>query len=386
MTLYDWVKAERFLGWDPYDALNSELSRRITLGIPALEAVVTQFNRTSLVNLRPYLGVQKSIDTKGTAIFAQAFAQLYELTEEARFKTDLKWCIELLEERSLRNRYGFDCWSGHCYSHRLADLSMLDAQTAETVATSEVVMAFLDSIPIIGDDEQLRTIESAVNFLMDRMTIEKNDEMCFRYSTANESRIVINATAIAISALSRASHYIESDRFRPIIRRSVEFILRMQDEDGSWPYSVYDDGRTRSQTDFHQGFLIDGLIDCLPLFDGAEKARICTCIENAARFYATKQFLSDGRGYYRYPRFYPTDIHNQAQGMITLCKLTSISQDYARMANQVAIWTICNMQDSTGYFWYRKGRLMTNKIKFMRWGQAWMMLALAKLLSNPGRV
>jgi hypothetical protein len=41
-------------------------------------------------------------------------------------------------------------------------------------------------------------------------------------------------------------------------------------------------------------------------------------------------------------------------------------------------WTVREMQDpEEGFFYYRKGRLFTNRTPFMRWGQAWMLLALA---------
>jgi len=35
------------------------------------------------------------------------------------------------------------------------------------------------------------------------------------------------------------------------------------------------------------------------------------------------------------------------------------------------------MQDNSGYFYYQKHKYFTNKISYIRWGQAWMMLALA---------
>jgi len=35
-----------------------------------------------------------------------------------------------------------------------------------------------------------------------------------------------------------------------------------------------------------------------------------------------------------------------------------------------------NMQDETGYFYYRKGPFLINKIPYMRWSQAWAFHAL----------
>jgi len=40
------------------------------------------------------------------------------------------------------------------------------------------------------------------------------------------------------------------------------------------------------------------------------------------------------------------------------------------------------MWDERGFFYYRVLRLGTIKTSYMRWSQAWMMLALATLLSE----
>jgi hypothetical protein len=43
-----------------------------------------------------------------------------------------------------------------------------------------------------------------------------------------------------------------------------------------------------------------------------------------------------------------------------------------------------HMRDQVGYFYYRKLPMGTNKISYMRWSQAWMLLALSTLLEYFG--
>jgi hypothetical protein len=43
------------------------------------------------------------------------------------------------------------------------------------------------------------------------------------------------------------------------------------------------------------------------------------------------------------------------------------------------------MQDKKGYFYYQKFPFFTNKISYMRWGQAWMLLAISSLLEGIGK-
>jgi hypothetical protein len=48
-------------------------------------------------------------------------------------------------------------------------------------------------------------------------------------------------------------------------------------------------------------------------------------------------------------------------------------------AERVALWTIQNLQDPSGFFHYQIRRFFRNRIPYMRWGQAWMQRALTEL-------
>jgi hypothetical protein len=52
------------------------------------------------------------------------------------------------------------------------------------------------------------------------------------------------------------------------------------------------------------------------------------------------------------------------------------------MARNIASWTIQSLRDSRGYFYYQKRRFYTVRKPYMRWTQAWMLYALARLLEE----
>ncbi len=82
------------------------------------------------------------------------------------------------------------------------------------------------------------------------------------------------------------------------------------------------------------------------------------------------------------PTFLPTIplfVHNQSQGIITFSLLKDYDPSFLPFAQTIADWTIKHMQSPKGYFYYRLTPLFKNKIPYMRWGQGWMMLALAEL-------
>jgi hypothetical protein len=57
----------------------------------------------------------------------------------------------------------------------------------------------------------------------------------------------------------------------------------------------------------------------------------------------------------------------------------------ARLAEGVFNWAMKHMWDERGFFYYRVLRLCTIRTSYMRWSQAWMLLALSTLL-NEARV
>ena len=66
-------------------------------------------------------------------------------------------------------------------------------------------------------------------------------------------------------------------------------------------------------------------------------------------------------------------------GIQTLVNLQNLHTRSLDTAVKVAKWTIANMQDKSGYFYYRKYHLITNKTATIHWGQATMFAALALL-------
>ena len=99
-------------------------------------------------------------------------------------------------------------------------------------------------------------------------------------------------------------------------------------------------------------------------------------------FYYDKQFDNSGKSLYRFPRKYPIDIHNQAQGIITFSTLCNYDSNFLSFAHKIAMWTIDNMQDERGFFYFQNWNIFTNKIPYIRWSQAWMGFALITLIDN----
>ena len=62
--------------------------------------------------------------------------------------------------------------------------------------------------------------------------------------------------------------------------------------------------------------------------------------------------------------------------VITLAK-SGRFMEHKPLLDKVLNWTIDNMQDKDGYFYYQINKYFSSKISYMRWAQAWMFYALS---------
>ena len=82
---------------------------------------------------------------------------------------------------------------------------------------------------------------------------------------------------------------------------------------------------------------------------------------------------------YYHNKTYPIDIHCPAQLLVTMSRLKKIN-DYSELAEKVTIWTIENMQNKKGYFYYQLKKGISSKIPYMRWSNAYMFYAISHLI------
>ena len=147
-------------------------------------------------------------------------------------------------------------------------------------------------------------------------------------------------------------------------RDCMEFSVKRQRPDGSWWY-----GESENQhwiDNFHTGYNLVALKE-LGGFDAAAR--------NGFAYWDRTFWRPDFAPRYYHDRDYPFDAHCSAQGVLTYLAFGEIEK-----ANAVARWAIENLWDERGFFWYQRTRWFTNRVCYMRWAQAWMYCALAKLI------
>ncbi|HID72100.1 MAG TPA: hypothetical protein EYP29_05080 [Thermoplasmata archaeon] len=371
--LEKYIEENQYIGYDPYDALNSPILRKSRSKNTRL--FFTLLLRKSPINLRKILAVEKGINPKAMGLFLSGYANLYRagLVES---KEKMHWIFEWLKENYSKGYSGY-CW-GYNFPWQNRE-RLLKENTPTVVNTSYVGHAILDYHEVAGEREALDIARSACDFITKDLNITENEKgICFSY-TPVEKNIVHNASVLGASLLARVYSYTKEEELLNYATKAMNFTVSYQHKDGRWDYSLdAGTGKPRVQTDWHQGFIIDSLLWYIEALE-LDNQKYVKAVEKGAEFYK-KQFTSDGRGYWRYPRLYPINIHNQAQGIITFSKLAKINSNYLNFAENIANWTIKNLWSPHGYFYYQRHRFFTNRIPYMRWSQAWMFLALSSLI------
>jgi hypothetical protein len=378
-SLNDWVKLQDYYGWDIYDGLNSPVTG--TIKNPYVRIFLIQMNKYSPINFRNFLKIRKEKDLKGITLFSQAYANLSTLTNKQEYMNDLLYTLSIVRQRSLASKYGRDCWASHSFPYVSIDKSILSSTIPDIIGTSNAIIALVKGYTLLKDPVLKDMAISASHFLMENLFDDLGKFPFFRYSTqeSSKSSITLNASSQALEALSYLFPVYPDEKMINTCNKVCSFLMEQQKTNGSWDYSLYTDGRTkRVQLDFHQGYMIDGLLAFLPY--ASNKDDLISCIENGSAYYRNTLFRNNGTSYYRYPIPFPVDIHNQAQGIITFSKMGKINKEYLDFAKKIGKWTINHMQDINGFFYYQKWPVIVNEIPHMRWGQAWMMLAISQLI------
>jgi len=377
-TLLNHIINNDFLGYDPYDALNSKFfeffpSKFFKLG-------VTQFFVYSPINFRPIFCVDKGMNPKGLGLLLQALsiAKIDGFLKRNDYNKITSNISKKLLEVSSRAYSGY-CWG---FNFPWQDLSRFSDRYLPTIVnTSFIGNGILDLYNITKEEKYLNIAKSSRDFILNDLNrFENENGICFSY-TPIDKNIVHNASLLGTAFLSRLNSITGNKNDLELIENVLNFSLHYQNDKGYWPYNLNNaTGKEKMQIDFHQGFILDSLMD-ISKYTDIDHKKLKFAIKKGIDFYYKYQF-NGGKGKWRWPKKWPIDIHHQAQGIITFSKYYDFSNEekYLKASEQILEYTIKNFKASNGPFYYQKWPILTNKIDYLRWSDAWMLKGLAEYL------
>jgi rhamnogalacturonyl hydrolase YesR len=376
-ALESYVRGEGYKGWDPYDGLNSKIFQKTPLlsSSKFFRLAWIQLFKRSPINFRKLLLVKKDFNSKGIALFLTASCRLYKIDQSKKYYNDIIYFAEILLNLVTKG------WSGDCWGYNFdwqARAFYQPKYTPTVVASVYAASALSEAYEITGDQRYLNSVISCGNFVLKDLnrTFDKDGDFCFSYSPLDKSR-VYNACLLGAKLLGIIYKYTGENEYKKIARRAINYCVKKQKSDGSW---VYGEQKFHQWVDnFHTGFNLE----CISSYQQSTgDISFNSNLEMGFKYYISTFFLQNGMSKYYNNKTYPIDIHSPAQLVATLYQLNCFYQNKP-LCDKVLQWTIVNMQDRKGFFYYQYKKGISSRIPYMRWAQAWMYNAFAtyKLLS-----
>ena len=366
LKLKSYCEEEHFLGWDPYDGLNSTFFQ----GLPIINnnkffrLSWIQFFKRNPINFRKLVGIKKSYNPKGLGLFLIGYCNLYSFDPKDEY---------LVKIRSLSNKiislqskgYSGACW-GYNFDWQ-ARAFFQPKGTPTVVATSFIANALFKAYEITKDKKYYNVAVSSSKFVLEDLqrTYDHDGDFSFSYSPLDNTQ-VYNASLLGARLLAQTFSYTKEDRLYTEAKKAISYVCKAQAKNGSWSYGTLHFHQWIDN--FHTGYNLECIYE-YQKYTG-DKDYIEQLIKGE-KYYLENFFTEKGESKYYNKSLYPIDIHSPAQLIVTLSKVNKFEENIG-LIEKVLKWTITNMQSSKGFFYYQLKKGMNSKIPYMRWAQAWM--------------
>jgi hypothetical protein len=378
-AVYQWSEEQGFAGHDPFDGLESRAFQVTPLKHVGLARLAwLQMVKRSSTDLRSVLQVPKGMNAKGIALFASAELSRFRATGAENHRQNSEAHLRKLRESAIQGStargeatkafgYNFDWQSRAFYAPK---------GTPTIVPTAFAARAFIENYQLSRDDADRDFLIEICRFIVNDLNRphDDSDTVCFSYTPRDRS-LIFNASLLAGETLASVGAITGNAQYTELALKSARYVLENQDKNGSWAYGPK--LRHKWVDNFHTAFI---LLSLKRIGAAVPELNPVEAIQRGFDFWIENLFLPDGTPKYYDSATYPVDIHSAAAAIAVLAELRDEDTRAVPLAEKVAAWTIENMRDRDGFFYYQLRESGTVKTPFIRWGQAWMAYALAKLL------
>jgi hypothetical protein len=369
------MKAIEFAGSDPFDGLNSTLFQATGLNRFRIARLAwIQLNKRSPFNFRKITGIPEVRNPKGVALVILGLLHNYRYTENPAFLDEAtKLGDWLLSQRSDPDVWGTAAWGYHFDWQARA--FFVPKGKPNIITTVYVALAMNELARTTCLQRFADAVFNVAEFITTRLYDDNPDGPLFRY-IPGEPALVHNANLWGAALVAEVGTSHGRSEWLNLARKACITSIKAQDERGAWPYGKR--GHHSFVDSFHTGFNLEAL-QRYSAATGSDE--FSGSIERGLAYYREHMFLPDGTPKYYDNQTYPIDMHTSAQAVITLLEVSGNASD-ADLARKVLDWSIDNMYDyRKNYFHYQKRKFWTNKIRYMRWTQAWMYYAIARYVN-----
>jgi hypothetical protein len=383
--LIAWIERNGYRGYDPFDIKSLPWVVTITrLGnrhfvFEIFRELIFEFFYTFPLFSRRLFKITPQINAKAMGLLATTYLDLYKVTNESRYIEHSRDCMNWLENNRSKNCPGF----GWGYPFDWQSTNFIPRYTPNGVVTTAVADAFWTWYQYTKNLKDLDICKQICYFLVslpvDRISA---DQICFSYTPLFINH-VHNLNLFVAEFLLKIGLEINQQKWITLAKQAINYSISNQAENGSFDYNGPPEKPKHSPDNYHTGFMLRSLYSIWKLTDDK---KIYLSLKKCYDHYINHFFENEMIPKLLPDRIYNIDIHSCAESIYCLSVLSKDFPEGKPRAIAIANWTIMNLQDKSGYFYYGilKSRIINrpyvSKIAYMRWGQAWMLKALSNIV------
>jgi hypothetical protein len=381
MKLAEWIRKNGFTGYDPYDIKGKNAIIKLTklgnrnLAGAVLREIIFEFFYTFPIISRRLSGVKKTVNAKAMGLLASSYQDLYSLLKEDIYLERSTECFTWLKNNAVNVNAG----TGWGYPFDWQSKELIPAGTPNGIVTTVVGDAFWNHFRLSGEKESLEYCIRICEFLSTLPVDEINtNQICFSYTPLFINH-VHNLNLFVAEFLLKTGMETGREDWISMSNRAINYTLANQSADGSFDYNGPPETPQNHFDNYHTGFVLRMLYSIWKL---TKREDVFTALNKCYSHYVKNFFENETIPKLMPDKKYRIDIHSCAESINCLCALSPTFPEGLKLAESVLNWTIANLQDKSGYFYYGilKSRLtgipFKSKIPYIRWGEAWMMRAL----------
>jgi rhamnogalacturonyl hydrolase YesR len=369
--LEKWVEAHEYKGYEPFDGLSSFL-KPLAFGNLLLKRVMQQLVRRFPINIRPLIGIKPLESTKGRGYMAWGYITMYTSTHDVRYKEKTEQCLEWLIENKSPYYREFSWGNHYDFASRRG---LLPKYEPIIVWSSLIGQAFVDMFEIVRNNRYLEVAKSICDWILQLPREITDSGACLSYVAYTQSSIH-NSNMLGAALLAIVAKHTKDEAALKTAKEAMIYSCSRQLPDGGWYYG--EEPMYHWIDNFHTGYNLDSLKSYI---DSTGDKDYQKNLKKGYEYYINSFFEDDGMPKYYHNNVYPVDIQCASQAIETLARFSKYDERSLHLAKKVARWTILNMQNKDGYFYFRKNQWGKIKTPMIHWGQATMYKALAELLA-----
>lgn len=367
-----WVEKNGYKAYDPGDG-NLSFFHPLTFNHPFLERLLQQAVYRAPWNVRPIFGIKPHTSTKGMGYLAWGYTKMFARTRRKEFSEGAQTCLNWLIENKSPGRQHY-CWGNHfLFSSRGGVIPKLEP----TIVWSGLIgQAFLEAYEVLNIPKYREVATSVCEWIKGLPRETTPTGVCLSYTGGTQSSIH-NSNLLGCALLARVGALNGDRAALELAKQSALYACSRIRPDGAWYYGEAE--KYHWIDNFHTGYNLDSL---KRYSQATGDRQFDAQVRRGWDYFKANFFEPSGRPKYYHNQVYPIDIQCAAQAIDTLTFFSDTDPDALPLARKVAEWTIDNMQDADGHFYYRRNGWSVNRAPMLHWGQGTMFKALAHLLAK----